>query len=41
MKEDPYILIILYRPFIITAGAKIDVKCGKIFSKFWKEEGRI
>jgi hypothetical protein len=34
MKEDPYIQIILGRPFLITAGAKIDVKCKKKFSKF-------
>jgi hypothetical protein len=26
-KEYPYISIILGRPFLITAGAKIDVKC--------------
>jgi hypothetical protein len=27
MKKDSYIPIILGRPFLITAGAKIDVKC--------------
>jgi hypothetical protein len=36
MKEDPYIPIILGRPFLITAGANIDVKCEKI--SFGKEE---
>jgi hypothetical protein len=29
MKEDSYIPIILGRPFLITASAKIDVKCKK------------
>jgi hypothetical protein len=38
MKEYPYIQIILGRPFLITAGAKIDVKCGKISVFFGKEK---
>jgi hypothetical protein len=38
MKEDPYISIILGRPLLITAGAKIDVKCGKFFLNFGKEK---
>jgi hypothetical protein len=38
MKEDPYILIILGRPFLITAGVKIDVKYGKFSLKFGKEK---
>jgi hypothetical protein len=38
MKEDPYIPIILGRPFLITAGAKINVKCGKISPNFGKEK---
>jgi hypothetical protein len=38
MKEYPYIPIILGRPFLITAGAKIDVKCGKFSLNFGKEK---
>jgi hypothetical protein len=38
MKDDPYIPIILGRPFLITAGAKIDVKCGKFSLNFGKEK---
>jgi hypothetical protein len=38
MKEDPYIPIILGRPFIITAGVKIDVKCGKFSLNFGNEK---
>jgi hypothetical protein len=38
MKEDPYIPIILGRPFLITAGAKNDVKCEKILLNFGKEK---
>jgi Aspartyl protease len=37
MKEDPYIPIILGHPFLITVGAKINVKCGKISLNFGKE----
>jgi hypothetical protein len=38
MKEDPYIPIILSRPFLITTGAKINVKCGKFSPNFRKEK---
>jgi hypothetical protein len=38
MKEDPYIPIILGRPFLITAGAKIDIKSGKFSLNFGKEK---
>jgi hypothetical protein len=38
MKEDPYIPIILSRPFLITTGAKIDVKCEKNSLNFGKEK---
>jgi hypothetical protein len=38
MKEDPYIPIILGRPFLITAGAKIDVNYGRISLNFGKEK---
>jgi Aspartyl protease len=38
MKEDPYITIIIGRPFLITAGAKIDVKYGKFSLNFEKEK---
>jgi Aspartyl protease len=38
MKEDPYIPIILGRPFLIITGAKIDVKCGKISLNFGNEK---
>jgi hypothetical protein len=38
MKEDPYIPIILGCPFLITAGAKIDVKYEKISLNFGKEK---
>jgi hypothetical protein len=38
MKEDPYILIILGHPFLITAGAKIVVKCEKFSLNFGKEK---
>jgi hypothetical protein len=38
MKEDPYIPIILGCPFLITAGAKIDVKCEKISLNFGKDK---
>jgi hypothetical protein len=38
MKENPYIPIILGRPFLIITGAKIDVKCGKISLNFGNEK---
>jgi hypothetical protein len=38
MKEDPYIPIILGRPFLYTVGAKIDVKCEKKILNFEKEK---
>jgi hypothetical protein len=36
-KEDPYIPIILGCPFLITAGAKMDIKCEKFSLNFGKE----
>jgi hypothetical protein len=41
MNEDPYIPIILGRPFLIIAGAKIDVKCGKNPLNCGKKKNRI
>jgi hypothetical protein len=38
MKEDPYIPIIIGRLFLITAGAKIDVKCEKNSLNFGMEK---
>jgi hypothetical protein len=38
MKEDPYISIILGRPFLITAGEKNNVKCEIFFLNFGKEK---
>jgi hypothetical protein len=38
MKKDLYIIIILGRPFLITAGVKIDVKYGKNSLNFGKEK---
>jgi hypothetical protein len=38
MKEDPYILIILGRPFLIIIDVKIDVKYEKISLNFGKEK---
>jgi hypothetical protein len=38
MKEDPYIPIILGRPFLIIVDAKIDVKYEKNSLNFGKEK---
>jgi hypothetical protein len=38
MKKDLYIPIILGRPFLIIAGANIDVKCEKNSLNFGKEK---
>jgi hypothetical protein len=38
MKEDPYISIILGRPFLITVGTKINVNYGRISLNFVKQK---
>jgi hypothetical protein len=38
MKEDPYVSILLSRPFRNIVGAKINVKCEKNSLNFGKEK---